>query len=218
MMQLLSILAKGGIVMVPLALCSLAALTVIVERYLRLRKVGGSAVTLLGRVELHLAQGNHGTALEECERKPGVAASVLAAGLRAHLSGGRVERAMEGQAMVALPSLNRGLVVLDTVVTAAPLLGLLGTVLGMIRSFHVVAVSGASHPIGITSGIAEALIATATGLVIAIFSLVGFNYFNDRVKHITAQTEMAATRLANILAEERDSSPGERETVGLALR
>ena len=75
----------------------------------------------------------------------------------------------------------------------------------MIRSFHIIAASGASHPTGITAGIAEALIATATGLVIAIFSLVAFNYFGDRTKQITAQMELAATRLANLLAEEKES-------------
>lgn len=217
-MEFLSTLAKGGLVMVPLVLCSLAALTVIVERCFYLRRAGRSPRELLGEVESRLAAGDEEGALEACERTPGAAATVLAAGLRAQLGGNGAERAMEEQGMAVVPSLSRGLVVLDTVVTAAPLLGLLGTVLGMIRSFHVVAVSGTGHPIGITSGIAEALIATATGLVIAIFSLIGFNYFGDRVKQITAQMELGATRLSNLLDDKGRASAEKREAVGLAVR
>jgi biopolymer transport protein ExbB/TolQ len=110
---------------------------------------------------------------------------------------------MEERALDALPRINQRLVVLDTVVTLAPLLGLLGTVTGMIRSFHIVAQVGMSHPTGITAGVAEALIATATGLVIAIYSLVAYNYFLDHVKHVVGEIEVRATQLANLLAERR---------------
>jgi biopolymer transport protein ExbB len=90
--------------------------------------------------------------------------------------------------------------VLDTIVTLAPLLGLLGTITGMIRSFNIISQTGVSHPMGITAGIAEALIATATGLVIAIFTLVAYNYFVERVKRIVGEIERRSTQLANFLA------------------
>ena len=110
------------------------------------------------------------------------------------------EQAMEEQAMAELTHLNRWLVVLDTVVTLAPLLGLLGTITGMIRSFNIISSTGISRPTGITAGIAEALIATATGLVIAIFTLVAYNYFVERVKRITGEIERRSTQLADFLA------------------
>jgi len=124
---------------------------------------------------------------------------VLAAGLRAAREGCNPEPAMEEHGMAEVAHINRRLVVLDTVVTLAPLLGLLGTVTGMIRSFHIVSRVGMSHPTGITAGIAEALIATATGLVIAIYSLVAYNYFLDRVKHLVSEMELRSTQLSNAL-------------------
>jgi len=107
---------------------------------------------------------------------------------------------MEEQAMAEVPLLNRWLVVLDTIVTLAPLLGLLGTITGMIGSFHIISQTGVSHPMGITAGIAEALIATATGLVIAIFTLIAYNYFLERVKRIVGEIERRSTQLVNFLA------------------
>lgn len=120
-------------------------------------------------------------------------------------------------------SLNRGLWVLETVVTAAPLMGLLGTITGMMQSFKVIGGSGLVAPTQVTSGVAQALIATALGLLVAIFALFGFNFFArmqsqalDRmerlgsrlVDHIRLDQEHAedeATPLATIAARERRS-------------
>ena len=107
---------------------------------------------------------------------------------------------MEEQALAGQRKLNRRLIVLDTVVTLAPLLGLLGTVLGMISAFRIISVSGTSHPAGITGGVAEALIATATGLTIAIFALVGYNWCRDKVRKVMEEIELRATQLENLLA------------------
>src|SRR6202041_3010293 len=74
-------------------------------------------------------------------------------------------------------SLNRGLWVLETVVTAAPLMGLLGTITGMMQALKVIGGSGLVAPTQVTSGVAQALIATALGLLIALFALFGFNFF-----------------------------------------
>jgi biopolymer transport protein ExbB len=112
---------------------------------------------------------------------------------------------MEEQTLADQRVLNRRLVVLDTIVTLAPLLGLLGTVLGMISAFRIISVHGTSHPAGITGGVAEALIATATGLAIAIFSLVGYNWCRDKVRQITEEIELRATQLENLLAGARES-------------
>src|SRR5207248_8012294 len=110
-------------------------------------------------------------------------ARVLSSGLRMFTQGRtaedmtrHVERAMEELALREVQRLQRRLGVLDTVITVAPLLGLLGTVTGMMGSFHVLSSQrGLSQPSAITGGVAEALIATATGLAIAIVTLVGYN-------------------------------------------
>ena len=84
---------------------------------------------------------------------------------------------------------------LDTIITLAPLLGLLGTITGMISSFGIVSEAGLGQPHAITGGVAEALIATATGLSVAILTLVPYNYFRTKVEAITDLIEERATRL-----------------------
>ena len=192
-------LAKGGPVMVPLAVCSLLGLTVMIERFLALRRADRGGAELLAQVRRAYRAGDGAEALARCEEVGGPVARVLAAGLRAHLLGAPLESAMEEQALAEQPFLNRRVAVLDTIVTLAPLLGLLGTVLGMIAAFQIISVSGTGHPAGITGGVAEALISTAAGLTVAIFCLVGYNWCRDRIRQITEELELRATQLENLL-------------------
>ena len=104
-------------------------------------------------------------------------------------------KAMEAAAQAEIPVLKRRLGVLDTIVTLAPLLGLLGTVVGMIGSFDVMADVGIGQPHAVTGGVAEALIATATGLLIAILTLVSYNYFTARAEREMDQMEHFSSSL-----------------------
>jgi biopolymer transport protein ExbB len=203
-LDILNTLAKGGPVMVPLAVCSMLAVTVLVERFLALRNADRGGDQLIAKIRQAYRAGDGAEALAECERIGGPVANVLAAGLRAFLREEPVASAMEEQTLADQQVLNRRLVVLDTIVTLAPLLGLLGTVLGMISAFKIISISGTSHPAGITGGVAEALIATATGLAIAIFCLVGYNWCRDKVRQITEEIELRATQLENLLAATRE--------------
>jgi len=209
--EILTTLSKGGLVMVPLAVCSMLALTVIIERYLVLRHADRAGAELISAIRRALRAGDGAEALAQCEQRPGPVANVLAAGLRAHLLGHPVSEAMEEQVLADQRVLNRRLVVLDTVVTLAPLLGLLGTVLGMISAFRIISVSGTSHPAGITGGVAEALIATASGLAVAIFCLIGYNWCRDKLRQVTEEVELRATQLEHLLR-----TAGEREEVPVA--
>ena len=200
MLEILRILAKGGPVMVPLAVCSLLAVAVIIERYFALRRADRGGDRLVEAIRRAYRRGDGAEALSECEKTGGPVAHVLAAGVRAHLLGAPVPEAMEEQALADQRALHRHLSVLDTIVTLAPLLGLLGTVLGMISAFKIISVSGTSHPAGITGGVAEALIATAAGLAIAIFTLIAYNWCRDKVRQITEEVELRATQLENLLA------------------
>ena len=198
-MEVLKMLSNGGLVMAPLAVCSLLALAVILERYFALRGAHRGGAELISRIRLAVNKGEGLQALKQCEQVATPVANVLAAGLRAYLVGTPVTQAMEEQAMLEQPALHRRLAVLDTVTTLAPLLGLLGTVLGMISSFHILSANGTSHPTGITGGVAEALIATATGLGIAIFTLVGYNWCRDRLRQVTEEMELRATQFENLV-------------------
>jgi biopolymer transport protein ExbB len=211
MLEFVNTLAKGGIVMVPLAICSLASLTVLLERIKVLRGAAGDSGPLLKQLRASICRRDFSTALEAAESGKGPAAEVLAEGLRAFLAGADPKEAMEEATLEQLPRLQRRLIVLDTVVTIAPLLGLFGTVIGMISSFHILAIAGTEHPTGITAGIAEALIATATGLVIAIFSLVGFNWCQERVRNILAEIDRRSSQLGNLLARAAVKEKKEQE-------
>ena len=198
-------LSKGGPVMVPLIICSLLSVTVMIERWVRLRQAQGDSIGLMARIEDFLILGKYEEAAQTCKRNDTPLGDMLASGLKCS-EVRRAEQCMQEHALKATPELFKRLSVLDTVVTIAPLLGLLGTVIGMIRSFHVIsAKTGLGTPTAITGGVAEALIATATGLAIAIFTLVGYNYLAEKAKAIVSEMEFHATRLINVL------SPAEEE-------
>lgn len=195
---LLAILIKGGIVMIPLLASSLLSMAVILERLyfwwrLRRREVD------IAHFEELVAEGQFEQALKmpHAARHPVV--RVLQAGLEyRHMSPGT---AMEAAAQVELHYAAAYLPILDTIITLAPLLGLLGTITGMISAFGIVSDTGLGQPNAITGGIAEALIATATGLFIAIMTLIPYNYFRARVERLTTQIEEQATRLELLLSK-----------------
>ena len=197
------LLAKGGYVMVPLVLCSLASVTVLAERYIKIKRAQADVGKAIDRAREAIYSGQHNKALLILEAEDVPVTRVLAAGLRnRHLGERGAERAMEERGTREASYLTRHLGVLDTVITIAPLLGLLGTVTGMISAFHVMAAKeGISTPMAITGGVAEALIATATGLAIAIFTLIGYNHIQEKIKHTIADIEAHGTALVNVLAE-----------------
>jgi biopolymer transport protein ExbB len=104
-------------------------------------------------------------------------------------------KAMEVAAIQEIVKMRRGIGVLDTMITVAPLLGILGTVIGIILSFDMLAIEGIENPQAVTGGIAQALITTATGLGIAILAVIPFNYFNVKVEHAVQAMEQYATSL-----------------------
>ncbi|MBV9868679.1 MAG: MotA/TolQ/ExbB proton channel family protein [Abitibacteriaceae bacterium] len=187
----------------PLFALAIISVAVMIERFIALRRAAGDNEEFLEEIRRLLTQGKVNDALALCERTSGPVASLIASGIRnRHLDNASIERAMEELAMRETPILYKRLGVLDTVITMAPLMGLLGTITGMIKSFHVVG-NSMSNPSAITGGVGEALIATATGLTIAIVTLPGYNYLTERVKEIIAEMEVRATQLLNILANLR---------------
>jgi biopolymer transport protein ExbB len=178
MAQFVSIIVKGGIVMIPLLACSLISLALTIERIIFWTKVKSREAVqqMLGRVQA----GAFEDALKIGKDTQNPIARVLAAGL-AHRNPAPA-KAMEAAAQAQIPLLKRRLAALDTIITLAPLLGLLGTVVGMIGSFDIMSEVGMGQPHAVTGGVAEALIATATGLLIAILTLIPYNYFSSRVE------------------------------------
>ena len=202
----LKLLARGGCVMIPLLLCSVASVTILIERFVKIRKAQVDVSEHIHRAEEAVYSGKHSAAVDLLSSIDSPITRVLLAGIKSrHLGDRGAERAMEEQGTREVSSLNRYLGYLDTIITIAPLLGLLGTVTGMISAFHVIASkNGISTPTTITGGVAEALVATATGLAIAIFTLVGYNLLQERIKSVVVEIETNGTAMVNALAESED--------------
>jgi biopolymer transport protein ExbB len=191
MTQVISVVVKGGIVMIPLMVCSLISLALTIERILFWSKLKSREV--FHEILTHVEKGEFNQALKLGKGSQQPIARVMAAGI-AHRDPAPA-KAMEAAAQAEIPVLKRRLGVLDTIVTLAPLLGLLGTVVGMIGSFDVMADVGMGQPHAVTGGVAEALIATATGLLIAILTLISYNYFTARAEREMDQMEHFSSSL-----------------------
>ena len=197
MTQAIDIIVKGGIVMIPLLACSLISLALTIERLIFWARIRSQQAVqqMLALVEA----GEFDKALRAGRDSHHPIARVMAAGL-AHRNPAPA-KAMEAAAQAQIPALKSGLGTLDTIITLAPLLGLLGTVVGMIGSFDIMSEAGMGQPHAVTGGVAEALIATATGLLIAILTLVPYNYFTTRVEKEMDAMEHFSSSLELLLHE-----------------
>lgn len=191
--------------MVPLMACSVIALTVILERLLfwisQNRRVDGELVDQI------LEFARLGEFEEIRERTRGArdyVVKVLVCGL-VHKEYS-VSKAMEMAAQEEIRRMKRGLPVLDTMITAAPLLGILGTVIGIIHSFDMLGQAGIQDPQAVTGGIAQALLTTAAGLLIAVFTLFPYNYFSSRVERAVNRIEKYATSLEIVCCGDKEAS------------
>lgn len=196
--DLLELFHKGGPIMWPLLLTSLTAVTVVIERIIfiireRARRQPEVVEKILAAVE----EGDLDLAIVAGQGTKDFVARTLLYGL-SH-SERSFSNALLRAASLELKRFNQGLVVLDTIITLSPLLGLLGTVTGMIHAFSLLGGAELDAPAAITGGIAEALIATAFGLAIAIISLIPFNYLNGRLEEARHEIEDAASNLELLL-------------------
>ncbi len=195
---MLELFHKGGPIMWPLLVTSIVALTVTIERVLfTLRERKRRNAALIGKILSAVEQGNVELAIRAGEKSNDFIARTLVYALLNRYKS--FSEALLRAANQELKRFNQGISVLDTIITLAPLLGLLGTVTGMIRSFGLLGGRELDAPTVITGGIAEALIATAFGLSIAILALIPFNYLNARVEEARHEIEDASTHLEILL-------------------
>lgn len=193
------LILRGGFMMYPLLLAGLIALTVIMEKIYTFHRRYNTPPEFLGKVLNLMRSGDFSGADNLCKGLNAPIASVLLSGIE-HFENPveEMELAMKNRAEEWVPLLEKRIDIIDTVITAAPLMGLLGTITGMMASFRVLSEKGVNEPNAITGGVAEALIATATGLVIALICLVAYNYLSTRVKEFIYEIESAASRLQEV--------------------
>lgn len=186
---------KGGLVMYPLLFCSLIVMTIAVERFLIYRKSATDTNRLITELTPRLESRDWQGAQRVCEGASGVTAQMLARGL-ANISFDAcdLESAMTNTAAQSAARLRERLGYLDAIVTMAPLLGLLGTVIGMISSFSIMTIKS-GQPHAITGGVGEALVATATGLCVAVLALIVHTYFSHRLDTIVNDMEQYGSML-----------------------
>jgi biopolymer transport protein ExbB len=185
---------KGGPVMYPLLVCSIIALSVVIERAIFWFRLGLRSQPALVDEVLELSRrGDWESIRNKTVHAKDYMIKILISGIL-HREFSMI-KAMEAAAADEIKHMRRFMGVLDTMITVAPLLGIFGTVLGIISSFEALGSAGIEHPQEVTTGIAQALITTAAGLGIAILSVFPYNYFNSRVENTAVQIEKYATSL-----------------------
>ncbi len=188
------LLEKGGAVIYPLLACSVISLTVILERALFWMRENRCIDKALVDQVLELARLQKYEEIKATtEKAHDCVVRVLVCGL-VHREFS-ISKALEMAAREEIKRMRKHLPVLDTMITAAPLLGILGTVTGIIHSFDMLGKAGIQDPQAVTAGIAQALLTTAAGLLIAIFTLFPYNYFVSKVEMAAIRIEKYATSL-----------------------
>lgn len=197
-----AVLAKGGILMIPILACSVIGLAVFFERAWTLRRARTLPRDLVHRAEELVRRGNIEEAMALCRRCGSPLAQVIQTALKnAGLGRDAVKEAVQEVGRREAAHLERWVGVLGTVANIAPLLGLLGTVSGMIKAFTVISVQGVGDPGSLAGGISEALITTAAGLTVAIPTFVAYRYFLGRVDRIVLELEQHAIHFVDLVKE-----------------
>jgi biopolymer transport protein ExbB len=204
------IFQNGGPVMYPLLACSVIVLTIVIERSFFWARISYDRnQRLLDEIMELSRRGDWLGVRDKVKYSQDFVIRILVAGiLHREFS---MTKAMESAASDEVKKMRQYMKVMDTMITVAPLLGIFGTVLGIISSFEMLGAAGIEHPELVTSGIAQALITTASGLGIAIFTVFPYNYFNSRVEEATQTIEKYATSLEIVYEKLTVSENGEPE-------
>jgi len=216
-MSLIEIFNAGGPVMWPLLLCSLVAVAIIIERLVQLRASRVLNPAVVERISGLTEGGSPERALTVCHEQPGIYTNIVLAGLESATRGegtSATKEAIEDAGRHETVRLNRYLGTLATIVGISPLMGLFGTVTGMIQVFRTIAESGAGQAAELSGGISQALVTTATGLAIAIPALVAHSYFQEKAQRIITDLEHESLRVLRGLNQ--NAPAGSRPSEGMA--
>jgi biopolymer transport protein ExbB len=197
---ILSVIDKGGPMMYPILFASILMFGIAIERFYTLRRKKIINPDFLNKVRSHWNWKDIHLGLQLCKTYDNSLSRILKAGLLRF--GGKVdevERAIEGAGQHEASLLTSNLRVLGAIANITPMLGLLGTVFGMIKAFNVISQSGTGNPGLVASGISEALITTAAGLVVGIPALALYHYFRGRIERFVFEMEEVSLQLVEEL-------------------
>lgn len=204
------LIQKGGPMMYLIIMSSILAFGVVIERIYHLHRARINAGQFMEEITNVLKRNKIIEAIEMCNAAKGPIAHIIKAGILKHdRSKAEIKESVEDAAQMEIPRLERHLPILATIAHIAPLLGLLGTVTGMIKAFQVIQQKAVSmvpvNPGDLAGGIWEALLATLAGLSVAIPTYVAYNYLVSQVDGLVYDMEKSATDLVNLLSSKRDT-------------
>jgi len=195
---------SGGWLMLPIIFCSIISISIIAERFWSLRREKVLPKHLVASVWNAIKQDNLKRADIEAISKTSALGQILSAGLlNRNESRERIKECIEERGREVVHDLERFLNTLGTIASISPLLGLLGTVIGMISVFAAITQHGVGDPGALAGGISQAMITTAAGLTVAIFSLVFYRYFRRKVDGIVVVMEREAIKMVDVLHNNR---------------
>lgn len=210
----LGIVYKGGAIVPILMACLIIVLTFGIERFLTISrsKGTGSLDNFMKRVKVLLSNGDIDAAIAECDKQKGSIGNVVKTGLlkykQVYSQGdmdkdqklAAIQKELEESTSLELPMLEKNLVVISTIASIATLLGLFGTVLGMIKAFAALATAGAPDAVSLANGISEALINTALGIGTSALAIIMYNYFTNKIDGLTYRIDEAGFSIAQTFA------------------
>jgi len=205
-MSLWQVFMAGGPVMWPIILCSIFALAITLEKFWHLHKIKIDTQQFLNSILDKMKHHQVKEALEICEKTNSPISRILKAGiLRYDRPRPQIKEAIEDASVYEIPVLEKNLLMLATIAYISPLLGILGTVTGMVRCFQAIQSKAASSylvsPADLAGGVWEALLVTVAGLVVAIPAFIIYNYLVNRINNFILEMEKASTELVNFLTE-----------------
>ncbi|MBN2001029.1 MotA/TolQ/ExbB proton channel family protein [candidate division KSB1 bacterium] len=196
MKEAILFLSKGGVVMIPLILCSIIGLAIVIEKAFSLRRRQVLIPEIINVIDSIETVDDIKLAINICKKNTGPLANIILTGLSYQsLPMDEIKELINDEGRQQVRILERGLSILEIIAGIAPLLGLLGTVVGMIKVFNVISTQGAGQANLLAGGISEALITTASGLVIGIPILVAFFYYTKRAENYILDIEKYSTAL-----------------------
>jgi len=198
-----NLISKGGIIMIPILICSIVALGIIIERLIEMKGLSEDVDSLSIRVNKLLEQGNDRKALEACGQATGPIGQIYKTGLiNKKCPRWKLEEKLSLTGQEQLQKLGKNIRGLEVIAAISPLMGLLGTVIGMVQAFNKVAeFKGQVNPSLLAGGIWEALLTTAAGLAVAIPVLVMLHYFERKIENAGYLMEKNAQILVHIFDE-----------------
>jgi biopolymer transport protein ExbB len=180
----------------------IVGLAFVIERFWTLTRASVNTRKFLGRIRIALEEGGIAAATEECEKTPGPVASIFHAGLSRSEKGlDHVEKAITTAGSLEMAFLERGMIVLSTVIVLAPMLGFTGTVWGMVQAFDAIKVQNDISPAIVASGISQALLTTLFGLIVAMLIQIFNNYFTSRIDKLIIDMEESSVELIEALGD-----------------